>query len=180
MNPIVMKIKCCRENKEQWKNHPTYVNAKLNHDSGLDIPMPETVVVPPRARGFPLYLGVKVEPSGPFMTMPRSSISKTPLRLSNSIGLIDISYRGELISKVDNMEDEPFTVEQGKCYFQMVTFNGILPEIELVDELGSTLRGEGGFGSTTSTSNVCAFQPACSSKESCPCSCASVPDSCGY
>ena len=38
-----------------------------------------------------------------FLLLPRSSISKTPLRLSNSVGLIDAGYRGELQAPVDNI-----------------------------------------------------------------------------
>ena len=38
--------------------------------------------------------------------MPRSSISKTPLRMSNSVGLIDGGYRGEIMASVDNISDD--------------------------------------------------------------------------
>ena len=37
--------------------------------------------------------------------MPRSSISKTPLRLANSIGLIDGGYRGEIMAPCDNIKN---------------------------------------------------------------------------
>ncbi|SVA76917.1 uncharacterized protein METZ01_LOCUS129771, partial [marine metagenome] len=45
--------------------------------------------------------------------MPRSSIAKTPLRLCNSIGLIDGGYRGEIMAVVDNIKKESYTVEPG-------------------------------------------------------------------
>ena len=48
----------------------------------------------------------------PYMIVPRSSISKTPLRLCNSIGIIDAGYRGELLAFVDCHSDS-FTVNQG-------------------------------------------------------------------
>ena len=90
-----------------------------------------------------------------FMLMPRSSIGKTSLRLSNSIGLIDSSYRGELIALVDNITDNPCHIEKGTRLFQIV-FADLQPADKIVilnddEELSETTRGEGGFGSTGST-----------------------------
>ena len=83
-----------------------------------------------------------------YYLFPRSSISKTPLRLSNSIGLIDAGYRGELIGMVDNIYDKDFQVKRGERYFQLVAVDSSPVEFELVDELSVSSRGEGGFGST--------------------------------
>jgi len=80
--------------------------------------------------------------------MPRSSIAKTPLRLSNSIGLIDSGYRGEIMAAVDNIKTEDYTVEPGQRLFQLVAMDGASIHFELVDELSETTRGSGGFGST--------------------------------
>jgi len=82
---------------------------------------------------------------------PRSSISKTPLRLANSLGLIDAGYRGVLLAAVDLLGSSDFAVHAGDRYFQAVTPD-LLPwaDIQIVDEIpgGETLRGAGGFGST--------------------------------
>ncbi len=83
-----------------------------------------------------------------FLLYPRSSISKTPLRLSNSIGLIDAGYRGEVIAAVDNIRSVPFTVKKGDRLVQAVAFNGGPISFEIVSELDSTSRGDGMFGST--------------------------------
>ncbi len=91
-----------------------------------------------------------MEGGRPYLMMPRSSIAKTPLRLSNSIGLIDGGYRGELIAFCDNISDEPYTVEAGQRLFQVVAMDGSPLELELVSELSETTRGDGGFGSTGS------------------------------
>jgi dUTP pyrophosphatase len=80
--------------------------------------------------------------------MPRSSIAKTPLRLSNSIGLIDGGYRGEIMAAVDNIKNEDYTVEPGQRLFQLVAMDGSPIHFELVDDLSDTTRGSGGFGST--------------------------------
>ena len=84
----------------------------------------------------------------PYLLMPRSSIAKTPLRLCNSIGLIDGGYRGELMTVVDNVKTEDYTVEPGQRLFQLVAMDGSPIHIEIVDELSETTRGSGGFGST--------------------------------
>ena len=144
------------------KQHPS--------DSGLDMYFPEDVTIPAGAAGFMIGLGVACElyieksdwflylkTSGsekyskvykPFLLIPRSSISKTPLRMSNSIGLIDANYRGELKVCVDNISDEDYVVEKGTRLFQIVNqmFNPM--NIKLVETLSETTRGEGGFGST--------------------------------
>ena len=87
-----------------------------------------------------------------YWLLPRSSISKTPLRLANSMGLIDAGYRGPLIAMVDCTTDS-YTVEANQRLFQLSNPE-LLPwkEIHIVSEIpgGPTLRGTGGFGSTDS------------------------------
>ena len=81
---------------------------------------------------------------------PRSSVSKTPLRLANSVGIIDAGYRGHLISVFDA------TKNVGVCEYDrlvQVCAPGLVPIfVEIVDQeelLGEmTQRGDGGFGST--------------------------------
>ena len=84
----------------------------------------------------------------PYLLMPRSSISKTPLRLCNAIGLIDAGYRGEIMAAVDNIKQESYEVEKGQRLFQLVSMDGGPIYFELVDVLSTSERGKGGFGST--------------------------------
>lgn len=84
-----------------------------------------------------------------YLLFPRSSISKTPLRLANSIGLIDAGYRGELIAALDNTSEEEYVIKKNDKLVQLVSFTGEPLSFELVDELDETSRGEGGFGSTS-------------------------------
>uniref|UniRef100_A0A6C0CYT8 dUTP diphosphatase n=1 Tax=viral metagenome TaxID=1070528 RepID=A0A6C0CYT8_9ZZZZ len=79
---------------------------------------------------------------------PRSSISKTPLRMSNGTGIIDAGYRGNIIAKVDNISDNDYKIEKGTRLFQLCDASLDEIEIKIVDELSSTSRGESGFGST--------------------------------
>ncbi len=120
-------------------------------DAGLDLFIPEEITIPPHET-VPLPLSISCESEGniPYLMIPRSSISKTPLRMSNSIGLIDGGYRGELTAFCDNISDESYTVKVGQRLFQIVAMDGSPIELTLVDELSDSSRGEGGFGSTGS------------------------------
>ena len=126
--------------------------------AGLDVFVPKDVVIRPGETVF-IPLGIKVEckhiVSGKnvsYYLYPRSSISKTPLRMANSVGIIDAGYRGELIAAVDHIKyaDNPYVVKAGTRLFQLC-----LPALEpqtipfkLVETLSQSSRGEGGFGST--------------------------------
>ena len=83
-----------------------------------------------------------------YMLVPRSSISKTPLRMANSIGIIDAGYRGEIMAAVDNTGDTDYMVVPGQRLFQIVHPTLCPFNVGVVDELSETDRGDGGFGST--------------------------------
>ena len=83
---------------------------------------------------------------------PRSSISKSCMRLANSVGIIDAGYRGNLIAMVDCVYEEKCMFNPYERYFQICA-PGLVPVVvfvvDNVEDLGEkTLRGEGGFGST--------------------------------
>lgn len=82
---------------------------------------------------------------------PRSSISKTPHTLANSVGVLDSGYRGEIKLRMryeDNREDMEYAF--GDRVGQLVIMSCPKVELEEVEELSTTERGEGGFGSTSS------------------------------
>lgn len=83
-----------------------------------------------------------------YLLMPRSSISKTPLIMKNSVGLIDAGYLGNIKAPLYNTSSEPFYIKRGQRYAQLV--NGDLSSVsmEVVKEHRNTTRGSGGFGST--------------------------------
>ena len=118
-------------------------------DAGLDlfIAQEQTIKAGETAL-IKLQLACEPEDNQPYLLMPRSSIAKTPLRLCNSIGLIDGGYRGEIMAAVDNIKTEDYTVEPNQRLFQLVAMNGAPITFEIVDELSDSSRGEGGFGST--------------------------------
>ena len=94
-------------------------------------------------------IGAGKTPTGYYM-YPRSSLSKTPLRLANSVGIIDSGYRGHLIGMFDAKCDGLFV--KYERYMQICAPN-LMPVYVMVvhtlEELGEpTERGDGGFGST--------------------------------
>lgn len=136
------------------------------NDAGIDIFVTEDVFIPGKSnKRIPLgvhcsmlkttkiYLPsgegtTTVSPSS-FFLLPRSSISKTPLRVSNSIGLIDAGYRGELQAPVDNISDDDYLIKKGTRLFQIVNPDlTSFRTVEICETLSETQRGEGGFGST--------------------------------
>lgn len=120
-------------------------------DAGLDLFVVEKQTVEAGKTAL-INLGISCETAEkrPYFLMPRSSISKTPIRLCNSIGLIDAGYRGEIIAAVDNIKHEDYIINLGQRLFQIVAMDGSPLSFELVDELSATGRGSGGFGSTGS------------------------------
>ena len=80
---------------------------------------------------------------------PRSGMSiKHGITLVNCIGTIDEDYRGELCVPVINLSNEEFTINNGDRIAQMVFSAVTKAEIQVVNELTETVRGEGGFGHT--------------------------------
>jgi dUTP pyrophosphatase len=83
------------------------------------------------------------------LLFPRSSNSKTNLYLTNHVGVIDSGYRGELMFKYKTIEHFGKNVyEVGDRVGQLIIIPYPSIEFEEVEELSSTERGTGGYGST--------------------------------
>lgn len=127
---------------------PTYAH---DTDAAADLYAMETTVVEGHTRGNKIRTGVKIQlPEGWLaFILPRSSIGmKTPLRLSNSVGLIDSGYRGELGVLYDNISDEPYTINAGDRIAQLLVMPSYRFKAQVVDSLEDSDRGEGGFGAS--------------------------------
>ena len=113
--------------------------------------IPEEVVIAPGERKLiptGIAIGIPYGGCGAFL-FPRSSVSsKFGVSLANCVGVIDSDYRGEIIVPLINHSDEPYTVKDGDRIAQMVVMPVIIPDFIPVDELETTVRGSGGFGST--------------------------------
>jgi len=118
-------------------------------DAGLDLYVIENQTFAP-GETAKIKLGISCESkdSRAFYLFPRSSISKTPLRMANSVGLIDAGYRGEIMAVCDNIKDYEFSIKKGDRLFQVVSSDLSPIKFMIVETLSDSTRGEGGFGST--------------------------------
>ena len=137
-----MKIKLLDENCLPTKAHVT--------DAGYDLRARKDMSVFPHDVEFvPTGVCVEIPVGYVGLLFPRSSISKTPLRMANSVGVIDAGYTGEIKVPLYNT-DEVEIVDVNK--FERIAQLVIVPcmdfELEPVDELEDTERGTGGFGSS--------------------------------
>ena len=115
--------------KELYENHSYFHTG----DAGLDLFVVENQTIPAKStKPIPLQIACENLDNKAYYLFPRSSISKTPLRLANSIGLIDAGYRGELIGMVDNIYDKDFQVKRGERYFQLVAVDSSPVELSLI------------------------------------------------
>jgi len=92
--------------------------------------------------------GISMEIPDGFMGLvfPRSSIRKTDLILSNSVGVIDAGYRGEIQATFKKTGGAVYKI--GDRGAQLIIIPHPIIEWDEVNELNNTERGEGGFGST--------------------------------
>ena len=73
---------------------------------------------------------------------------KHGITLINCVGTVDEDYRGEVCVPIVNISNEAYTINPGDRIAQMVIMPVAKAEIEVVNELTTTLRSSGGFGST--------------------------------
>ncbi|MFN7222941.1 MAG: dUTP diphosphatase [Paracoccaceae bacterium] len=112
-----------------------------------------------RAGGFTLApmqraicpTGIRVEiPQGFEMQIrPRSGLAtKHGITLPNTPGTIDSDYRGPLGVALINLGDQSYTIQHGDRVAQMIVAPVVQAAFQVVEALGDTARGAGGFGST--------------------------------
>lgn len=111
----------------------------------------ETPTVIPRGETALIPTGVTVELPGylGLFVVPRSGMShRDKIRVSNSPGLVDFDYRGEIYVTLHNLGDRKYVINPGDAIAQL-TFP-LLVRPKFVDEFTptQTTRGSGGFGST--------------------------------
>ncbi|HZF95621.1 MAG TPA: dUTP diphosphatase [Allosphingosinicella sp.] len=126
---------------------PSYASAGA---AGLDVVAAETLTLAPGARhavatGFAIAIpdGYEVQ------VRPRSGLAlKHGITCLNTPGTIDSDYRGEVKVILANLGAEPFEVVRGERIAQLVPAPVLKASFEEVDDLDTTGRGAGGFGST--------------------------------
>lgn len=116
-------------------------------DAGLDLYAMKTQLVP--AKGSAKFdTGVHIELPPGTVGMVKSKSGLNVKHGLTSEGVIDVGYTGSIVVKLYNNSEYYYTVNAGDKITQLVILPIITPELELVEELESTERGTGGFGST--------------------------------
>lgn len=143
-----MKVKLVNE----YAQLPT--RGKVNSDlpqvsAGLDLYCPFSVTIPADSkRQIPLGVAVEIPQNHMGLLTPRSSMSKTPLRCANSVGIIDEDYRGELSIVYENISCKDYEIARGDRIAQLIIVPIAIVDVEEAQTLSETERGDGGYGST--------------------------------
>jgi dUTP diphosphatase len=120
-------------------------------DAGLDLHALEDGVLRPGERAS-VRTGIAVEvPEGQAgLVLPRSGLAaRQGIAIVNAPGLIDSGYRGEIRVLLLNTDREaPFAFSSGERIAQLVLVRVEAPDVIEVDELATSERGAGGFGSS--------------------------------
>ena len=134
----------------------------------MKVKLDEGAIMPTRAHeadaGYDLYSPVDkfiwqrdfaVIDTGVHVEIPRGYVgmikSKSGLNVKHGLvseGVIDSGYTGSIKVKIYNHSGEPYWIDKGDKITQLVILPILTPELELVESLDDTERGENGFGST--------------------------------
>lgn len=141
-----MTIKIINKSSHALPHYETESSAGMDLRANLEI----AVTLQPLERAI-IKTGLFIElPIGTeAQVRPRSGLAaKKGVTVLNAPGTIDADYRGEIGVILVNLSSESFTVENGERIAQLVIAKHERADWQQVEELSSTERGEGGFGST--------------------------------
>ena len=125
---------------------PSYAKSS---DAGLDLVATSIANGTPTQITYGLGIALEIPDGFVGLVFPRSSIRNYDLALTNSVGVIDSGYRGELqatFHKTKGLESKVYEI--GERVVQIIIIPHPSIEFMEVEELTNTERGEGGFGST--------------------------------
>ncbi|WP_296382411.1 dUTP diphosphatase [Winogradskyella sp.] len=141
-----MNIKIINKSRHDLPHYETIASAGMDlraslTESRILKPLERTIV----GTGLFIELPVGIEAQ----VRPRSGLAaKKGITVLNAPGTIDADYRGEIGVILVNLSNEDFTINNGERIAQLVIAKHERAEWEVTEELSSTDRGEGGFGST--------------------------------
>jgi dUTP pyrophosphatase len=132
--------------------HPDAILPKYAHpgDAGMDLYAVEAVTIEPGRTGLVATgIAIALPPNSEAQIRPRSGLAlKHSITVLNSPGTIDEGYRGEIKVILINHGSAAFEITPAMRIAQMVICPVIYATVQEVNELGDTIRGEGGFGSS--------------------------------
>jgi dUTP pyrophosphatase len=119
-------------------------------DAGADLVAKEpTWLIKGRRTLVKTGVYTEIQPGYVGLLFPRSSLSKFGVTMTNSVGVIDSDYRGEIMASLMYSGDmDGYWISEGDKIVQLVMVPIALPTFEVVEDLSNTERGSGGFGST--------------------------------
>ena len=122
------------------------------HSAGMDLfaSLEEEVTLSPGERRLiPTGVAIALPEGYEAQVRPRSGLAlKHGVTLLNTPGTVDADYRGEIGAIMINLGAEPFVIKDGDRIAQLVVHQVCRAELQEVDELPESSRGEGGFGHT--------------------------------
>ena len=125
---------------------------KTKGSSGMDLMAninSDIYIKPGEKAIIPTGIAVSIPVGYEIQIRPRSGLAaKKNISILNTPGTIDADYRGEIKIILINFGKQEFKINPNDRIAQMVLCPVIKAELEVVDELQDTKRGEGGFGST--------------------------------
>ena len=129
--------------------------------AGFDLYVPQDTVIHPGRNIVPLDFAIELTGESEAQIRPRSGFSAKGMEgyciqddscnrydADVILGTVDKTYRGNVGVIIKSYEKQPFLIKQGTRIAQMVISHCYLGELELVEDLSDTERGEGGFGHT--------------------------------
>ena len=117
------------------------------HDAGLDLYAVEAFELAPRATtGVATGVAMEIPPGHVGLIRDRSSMGKRGI--TTLAGVVDAGYRGEILVMLHNLNDEVIGFEAGSKIAQMLILPVSTIPVAEVTELGESVRGERGFGSS--------------------------------
>lgn len=149
-NNVGVKVKLL-ENFDRELQLPGYeTDGAAGADVRASIGPNESITIKPGERTLiPTGLAMEIPFGYEIQVRPRSGLSfKTGLMVCNSPGTIDCDYRGEVKVILGNLGSKDEVINHGERVAQLVLAPVTQAKYEVVDELGETDRGAGGFGST--------------------------------
>jgi dUTP pyrophosphatase len=118
-----------------------------SEDAGIDLyAFGEHTVEPRGTAKIPLGVAFEIEEGYVGLIWDKSSLGAKSIKTLG--GVIDAGYRGEIVVMVHNLGNEKYVFEHGHKVAQMLIQKVELCDIEEVEELDTSTRGEKGFGST--------------------------------
>ena len=125
---------------------------KTNGASGMDLMafIPELIILKPQSSCLvPTGISVAFSEEFEIQVRPRSGLAaKNNISVLNTPGTIDSDYRGEIKVIIFNHGNKEFIINNNDRIAQMILTPVVKMELEEIESLPETIRGEGGFGST--------------------------------